>query len=70
MISTGSRLRGQWTRVLCEQIRTVDAQRTGGLGTLSAAELLGVEDALEIVLICRTRNAAAVLMLRSGSSAS
>jgi len=39
------------TRVLCEQIRTVDADRLGaGVGTLSPAELSGVEDALEIVL--------------------
>ena len=42
---------GKRTRVLCEQIRTLDAQRTGApVGTLSAAELSSVEDALEIVL--------------------
>jgi mRNA interferase MazF len=42
---------GQRTRVLCEQIRTVDAQRLGErVGMLSAAELGSVEDALEIVL--------------------
>lgn len=42
---------GQRTRALCEQIRTVDAQRMGGVvGVLSAAELAGVEDALQIVL--------------------
>jgi mRNA interferase MazF len=42
---------GQRTRVLCEQIRTVDAQRLGdSVGILSAAELGSVEDALEIVL--------------------
>jgi len=42
---------GQRTRVLCEQIRTVDAQRLGGMvGILSAAELISVEDALQIVL--------------------
>lgn len=42
---------GQPTRAMCEQIRTVDAQRLGGMvGALSAAELASVEDALEIVL--------------------
>ncbi len=42
---------GQRTRALCEQIRTVDAQRLGAMvGILSAAELIGVEDALQIVL--------------------
>jgi len=42
---------GQRTRVLCEQIRTVDAQRLGeSVGVLSAAELSSVEDALELVL--------------------
>ena len=42
---------GQRTRALCEQIRTVDAQRLGdSVGMLSAAELASVEDALEIVL--------------------
>jgi mRNA interferase MazF len=42
---------GQRTRVLCEQVRTLDAQRIGAtLGTLSAADLSSVEDALEIVL--------------------
>lgn len=42
---------GQRTRVLCEQIRTLDAQRIGAtLGMLSAADLSSVEDALEIVL--------------------
>jgi mRNA interferase MazF len=42
---------GQRTRVLCEQLRTVDAQRLGAVvGVLSVAELRGVEDALEIVL--------------------
>ena len=41
----------QRTRVLCEQIRTVDVQRLGAsIGMLSAAELASVEDALEIVL--------------------
>lgn len=42
---------GQRTRALCEQIRTVDAQRLGdSVGMLSAAELTSVEDALELVL--------------------
>ncbi len=42
---------GERTRVLCEQIRTVDAQRMGALaGMLSAEELGRVEDALELVL--------------------
>jgi len=42
---------GQRTRVLCEQIRTVDAQRLDGMvGILTAAELLSVEDAMQIVL--------------------
>jgi mRNA interferase MazF len=42
---------GQRTRVLCEQIRTVDAQRLGdNVGMLSTAELTSVEDALEVVL--------------------
>jgi mRNA interferase MazF len=42
---------GQRTRVLCEQVRTLDAQRIGAtLGMLSAANLSSVEDALEIVL--------------------
>ena len=42
---------GQSTRVLCEQIRTVDAQRLGdSIATLTAAELRSVEDALEVVL--------------------
>lgn len=42
---------GQRTRALCEQIRTVDAQRLGdSIGMLSATELASVEDALEIVL--------------------
>jgi len=42
---------GRRTRVLCEQIRTVDAQRLDGLvRVLTAAELLSVEDALQIVL--------------------
>jgi len=42
---------GHRTRVLCEQIRTVDAQRLDGMvGVLTAAELLSVEDALQIVL--------------------
>jgi len=42
---------GRSTRVLCEQIRTVDAQRLGAtIGMLSAAELRAVEDALELVL--------------------
>lgn len=42
---------GQHTRVLCEQIRTVDAQRIGDtIGMLSADELGKVEDALEVVL--------------------
>jgi mRNA interferase MazF len=42
---------GQRTRVLCEQIRAVDAERLGdSIGVLSAAELTSVEDALEIVL--------------------
>lgn len=42
---------GRSTRVLCEQIRTVDAQRLGAtVGMLSAAELRAVEDALELVL--------------------
>lgn len=42
---------GQRTRVLCEQIRTVDAKRLGdSIGVLSPAELASVEDGLEIVL--------------------
>lgn len=42
---------GQRTRALCEQIRTVDAQRLDGMvGILTVAELRSVEDALEIVL--------------------
>lgn len=42
---------GERRRVLCEQIRTVDAQRIGAsVGILSAVELSGIEDALEIVL--------------------
>ena len=42
---------GQTTRALCEQIRTIDAQRIGGMvGSLSTAELVSVEDALQIVL--------------------
>jgi mRNA interferase MazF len=42
---------GRRTRVLCEQIRTVDAQRLGeSFGMLSAAELSSVDDALELVL--------------------
>ena len=42
---------GQRTRVLCEQIRTIDVQRLGEtVGILSSAELLSVEDALQIVL--------------------
>jgi mRNA interferase MazF len=42
---------GQRTRALCEQIRTVDAQRLGdSISMLSGAELASVEDALEIVL--------------------
>jgi mRNA interferase MazF len=42
---------GERTRVLCEQIRTVDPQRLcEAVATLSAAELRGVEDAIEIVL--------------------
>ncbi len=45
------RVAGQRTRVLCEQIRTVDAQRLGAtVGILSSAELLSVDDALQIVL--------------------
>ena len=36
---------------LCEQVRTVDAQRLGAMiGILTAAELHSVEDALQIVL--------------------
>jgi mRNA-degrading endonuclease toxin of MazEF toxin-antitoxin module len=35
--------------VLCEQIRTVDAQRLGeSVGVLSATELSSVEDAREL----------------------
>jgi mRNA interferase MazF len=42
---------GQRTRALCEQVRTVDAQRLGGMvGILTAAELRSIEDALQIVL--------------------
>ncbi|MGI8730007.1 MAG: type II toxin-antitoxin system PemK/MazF family toxin [Solirubrobacteraceae bacterium] len=42
---------GQRTRVLCEQIRTVDAQRLDGVvGILTTAEVLSLEDGLEIVL--------------------
>lgn len=44
-------VQGERTRVLCEQIRTVDAQRIGGaVGVLSAQELRSVEEALEVVL--------------------
>lgn len=42
---------GQRTRVLCEQIRTVDGQRLGAMvGMLSPSELISVEDAVQIVL--------------------
>jgi mRNA interferase MazF len=42
---------GQRTKVLCEQIRTVDAQRLeDSVAMLSTAELSSVEDALELVL--------------------
>ena len=42
---------GQRTRVLCEQIRTVDSQRLGGMiGILTASEMRSVEDALQIIL--------------------
>lgn len=42
---------GRRTRALCEQIRTIDAQRIEGVvGMLSATELIGVEDALQLVL--------------------
>lgn len=42
---------GKRTRVLCEQVRTIDAQRIGTtVGMLSATELRTVEDSLEIVL--------------------
>jgi len=42
---------GRRTRALCEQIRTIDAQRVEGVvGMLSASELIGVEDALQLVL--------------------
>ena len=42
---------GQRTRALCEQVRTVDAQRLDEMvGILTAAELRSVEDALQIVL--------------------
>lgn len=42
---------GEPTRVLCEQIRTVDAQRIAGpVATLTIDELRRVEDALEVVL--------------------
>lgn len=45
------RVAGERTRALCEQIRTVDAQRLGDVvGTLSSDELRSVEDALELVL--------------------
>ena len=54
---------GQRTRVLCEQIRTVDSQRLDGMvGILTAAELRNVEDALQIVLefVNSTRSTAKV----------
>lgn len=42
---------GQRTRALCEQVRTVDAQRLDRtVGILTAAELRSIEDALQIVL--------------------
>ncbi len=42
---------GHRSRALCEQVRTVDAQCLDGtVGVLTAAELLGVDDALQIVL--------------------
>lgn len=42
---------GERTRALCEQIRTVDAERIGdAVGTLTLDELSRVEDALEVVL--------------------
>lgn len=42
---------GEPTRALCEQIRTVDAQRIGDLvGMVSPDELSSIEDALELVL--------------------
>lgn len=41
---------GQRARVLCEQIRTLDAQRIGAVVTLSSTDLYSVEGALEIVL--------------------
>jgi len=41
----------QRTRVLCEQIRTIDARRIGDtVGMLSTDELSRIEDALEVVL--------------------
>ena len=42
---------GEPTRVLCEQLRTVDAQRIGRpVAMLTVDELSRVEDALEVVL--------------------
>lgn len=42
---------GNVTRALCEQVRTVDAQRlTATAGTLTPSELNDVDDALELVL--------------------
>jgi mRNA interferase MazF len=42
---------GRRTRVLCEQIRTLDARRIDAVvSTLSSTDLHSVEDALEIVL--------------------
>lgn len=42
---------GQRMRVLCEQIRTVDSQRLERMiGIITASEMRGVEDALQIVL--------------------
>ena len=42
---------GQRTRAMCDQIRTVDAERMGAeAGMLSTTEVSSVEDALELVL--------------------
>lgn len=42
---------GEQTRVLCEQVRTVDAQRLGAaVGSVSLDELRAIDDALSVVL--------------------
>ncbi len=47
-------LDGEWTRILVEQLRAVDAQRLDALaGRLDAGEQAAVDDALELVLALR-----------------